>query len=1394
MTMPTGTDASLYRTVVANAAVGIVQADALGRMNFVNERWCRMLGYSEGELIGRSITDITDPALLPQTLDVFSRLAAGESEVIIEKNYTRKDGSILPASSIVSALRGESGAFEGIVAVVIDATERRRAEDELRQTEDRLRTSEARMQLAMTVGDAGTWDLDFVTGVLHWSESHFRLLGYEPTATGKAEMRMWQDAIHPEDVDALMREWNRAERERDLFQSEHRIRHADGNYIWAQAAGRFFYDERGNAIRFVGVFFDITERKRAEEALQLGERRLRLATEGAGVGIWEIDLQTGGGVWSPEAAAMLGLSRASFTNDDWLDALHPEDRANATEAWRQAIETGGLYECEYRSACPAEDGGTRWILAKGRAELGPDGRARRGAGVMLDVTARRRAQQELADLRAREISYLNHLPVGIWFVSADGRIEYGNAAAQQIWEGVRNVGQAQFNEYKGWWHDTGKELGADDWAAARAIRRGETSLNEEIDIQCFDGARKTILNSAVPVRDQEGAVIGAVIFNQDITDRKRVEGRLRQSEERFRHLADSMPQLVWVAQSNGRVIYYNSQAGRYAGIEKLGEAEGGTWIWQPVVHADDLDATVAAWREAIATGATYQQEHRIHMADGTYRWHLSRAHPVGSPESRQWFGTATDVHDLKTAQETLRRNEEQLRLITDTLPALISYVDARERYVFVNRGYEQWFKQPSNSLRGRTLQSVLGPVGYERIQEFVKRALAGEAQAFEIKMPTPSGEKHSDVRYVPDISNSGEVRGFYALVVDVTEQRRIESAFRSSEERFQSFMKYAPVLAFIKDARGRYVFVNRRVEESYDRPLAEWVGRTDREIFSSVEANQYQRNDREVLETGKTSQYAETSFQNDEPHHYLAFKFRLENEEGERFVAGMTIDVTALRNAEDALRASEERIREQFAELDTLYKSTPHGLCFFDLDFRYRRLNERLAEMNGIPHQSHLGRTPYELVPDLAVKAEPIFRKVLETNEHLTLELAGQTAADPGKEHVWLETWFPVRDDGGLVLGVAVVIEDITDRKRMEEELTLHREQLQVLVEQRTAELEASRQRLQIAERMASLGTLSAGLGHDMGNLLVPVRVRLESLTRMELPEEARQDLLAIRSSAEYLQRLANGLRLLALDPKRSQSQNATELHAWLAEAVTVLKNVLPRGMSLETELPEGECWVNISKAALMQVVFNLVQNAGDAMRAQATGVVCITAKRLAESVELRIRDTGPGMSEEVRRRCMEPFFTTKSRGISTGLGLALVFGLIQDAGGRVQLESEPGKGTEFILSLRPGRVVTPTSTDGRARAVVSLRDARQRAIVTTELRNLQYEVEVTPGGAPDAAVVVTDSTEGIEGFRGKLILLAETTTRPASAVVLGARPKIQELRAALRQIQESGLMNAKSV
>lgn len=118
---------------------------------------------------------------------------------------------------------------------------------------------------------------------------------------------------------------------------------------------------------------------------------------------------------------------------------------------------------------------------------------------------------------------LDTLPVGVWIMDSHGNIVHGNPAGRRIWAGAKLVGIDQFGEYKGWWADSGKPIGAHEWAAARAIEKGETSVEEVIVIECFDGTRKTILNSALPVRNAIGTVVGAIIVNQDITEKRRLE-------------------------------------------------------------------------------------------------------------------------------------------------------------------------------------------------------------------------------------------------------------------------------------------------------------------------------------------------------------------------------------------------------------------------------------------------------------------------------------------------------------------------------------------------------------------------------------------------------------------------------------------------------------------------------------------------------------------------------------------------------------------------------------------------------------------------------------------------------------------------------------------------------
>lgn len=154
-----------------------------------------------------------------------------------------------------------------------------------------------------------------------------------------------------------------------------------------------------------------------------------------------------------------------------------------------------------------------------------------------DITLRRQSENALRETEQTLRHVLDTLPVGVWIMDREGRITLGNPAGQRIWAGARYVGPEQFGEYKGWWLSTGEPIAAEEWAAARAIRNGETSLDEEIVIECFDGTRKIILNSAIPLKGEDGAVNGAIIVNQDITARKEIEKELEATLARERTLA-----------------------------------------------------------------------------------------------------------------------------------------------------------------------------------------------------------------------------------------------------------------------------------------------------------------------------------------------------------------------------------------------------------------------------------------------------------------------------------------------------------------------------------------------------------------------------------------------------------------------------------------------------------------------------------------------------------------------------------------------------------------------------------------------------------------------------------------------------------------------------------------
>jgi diguanylate cyclase (GGDEF)-like protein len=202
---------------------------------------------------------------------------------------------------------------------------------------------------------------------------------------------------------------------------------------------------------------------------------------------------------------------------------------------------------EYPCHSPAEE---RWFVAYVT-------RLSHGGEVYIvtaheDFTARKVAEDRVQQSEAVLRSILEALPVGVWIMNEQGQIVHGNPASQKIWAGARYVGPEQFGEYKGWWLSTGKRIAAEEWAAARAIRKGEISLDEEIRIECFDGTTKIILNSAVPLRDAGGNINGAIVVNQDITSRNQMEAQLFEAKAAIEKINLELQRVLAREQVNAR--------------------------------------------------------------------------------------------------------------------------------------------------------------------------------------------------------------------------------------------------------------------------------------------------------------------------------------------------------------------------------------------------------------------------------------------------------------------------------------------------------------------------------------------------------------------------------------------------------------------------------------------------------------------------------------------------------------------------------------------------------------------------------------------------------------------------------------------------------------------------
>jgi PAS domain S-box-containing protein len=371
------------------ASVGTAQADLRGRFLMVNARLSEITGYSREELLRMSFLDVTHPDDREATRQAAAAFFAGDArEYRLEKRYVRKDGSVVWVDVNAAPVRDAAGRLLYTVAVIQDVTARRRYQEDLQTSEQRFRSLVSATAQVVWRADAHGFAVE--------DSSTWR--AYTGQTFEEFKGKGWMNAVHPDDHERVRADVSAALAGRRRYESEYRLRRPDGSWSWTVARGTPVLDADGALREWVGTNTDITDRKRADEALRASEARLRAALEVGGVGIWELDLERGLGYWSSTAYAVIGIDPDVTPADarSWRALVHPDDIGAVEAEWTRARDARDEYRSEHRVVRP--DGAVRWLDARGRFFYDEDGTPVRMLGALVDVTDRKAAEAEREEL------------------------------------------------------------------------------------------------------------------------------------------------------------------------------------------------------------------------------------------------------------------------------------------------------------------------------------------------------------------------------------------------------------------------------------------------------------------------------------------------------------------------------------------------------------------------------------------------------------------------------------------------------------------------------------------------------------------------------------------------------------------------------------------------------------------------------------------------------------------------------------------------------------------------------------------------------------------------------------------------------------------------------------
>jgi PAS domain S-box-containing protein len=412
-----------------------------------------------------------------------------------------------------------------------------------------------------------------------------------------------------------------------------------------------------------GMAIDITDRRRIAESLRSSEQRFRTLASHAPVGIFQTG-PTGETVFVNESwCAMSGLAAERALGRGWLQAVHPDDRKRVDADWEKAVRSGVASEAEFRFM--KSDGQVTWLQGNAVPLRNLDGALAGYIGTVVDITARKTAEIALRESEQRFRHMADHAPVMIWVTDGDGSCTF---LGKTWYEFTGRTPETSLGF--GWVdavHPDDRAIARDSFLVANAAQRAYRS---EYRVRNKNGEYHWVIDAALPRFAEDGRFLGFIGSVIDITERKLAEEALRTSEQLYRAIGESIDYGVWTCDPQGHCTYASESFLKLVGMTQEQCAQFG---WGNALHPDDAESTIAAWRECVRTGGTWDVEHRFLGADG--KWHpiLARGVPVRNEQGEvtAWAGINLDISRLKQVEEELRdadhRKDEFLAVLAHEL-------------------------------------------------------------------------------------------------------------------------------------------------------------------------------------------------------------------------------------------------------------------------------------------------------------------------------------------------------------------------------------------------------------------------------------------------------------------------------------------------------------------------------------------------------------------------------------------------------------------------------------------------------------------------------------------------------------------------------------------------------